>query len=333
MGRLPSPFHGSLGLLLALGALAPAARCAVAVDTQQDFAIALPPGPNDSGASLRESAVLWYPAQSCYYLVADVVPLDSSHHPNTYETGLHLWRSRDLADWTHLGTVVPVGSAGRFDAHGAASPAGMAIFQGAVYVAYSARKTAAFTQRGIGIAFSGDDPNRVPWTRLDRPVSDPPGEDDDPALVTVPGDDRLHLYHRTTGGPAGYRIVHTASRTPQIPESWDDAVDVTVRPEGVRAQELTGAIWLDGRMHLFVIEQGPGVTGIRIAHLVGDGPEGPFEAVKPGQRYLDYVPARVAYGGHFTPVLQDGKLVAAFWTVFQDGPRYGLLGHPVRWAP
>jgi len=143
----------------------------------------------------------------------------------------------------------------------------------------------------------------------------------------VPGDDRLHVYHRTTGR-GGYRIVHTASATPEIPSSWSPAADVTVRPDGVRAQELTGAVYVKGSMHLFVIEQGPKVKGIQIAHLAAHDPGAMFQEVDPTRRYLRDQPRGLAVGGHFTPVTRSGELEAAFWTARQSGHRYGLVGHP-----
>ena len=280
-------------------------------------------------ASIRESAVAWHPGNQCYYLVADVIPLASPHHPNTYETSLHLWRSHDLDEWVYIGEAVPKGDVtDSYQAHGSASAAGMVYRDGRLLVPFSARKTAQFTERGIGLAWSGPDPEKVPWTIAAQPISDLPGEDDDPAVLTIPGEDRLHLYHRTTGA-GGYRIVHTASTTPQDPGSWPTAVDVTTRPPGVRAQELTGAVYLGERVHLFIIEQGDGVDGIPIAHLVSERPEGPFEQASPSRRYLTSQPASLAYGGHFTPVVREGRLLAGFWTTWQTRTRYGLQGQPL----
>lgn len=303
----------------------------IELDATHAFVVELPGDTEAGEASLREHAVTWSPDNQCYYLVADVVPLDNPHHPNTYETDIHLWKSADLATWTYLGLAIPKGGAGRFDAHGVASPAGIVWYRGKLLAAYSARKTDTFTQRGIGLAWSGANPADLPWSKAEVAISDLLGEDDDPALLQIPGDNRLHLYHRTTGGESGYRIVHTASATPLAPDSWPDAVDVTRRPPGVRAQELTGAAWYDGLVHLFIIEQGDGVKGAPVAHLVSDSPDGPFRPADPENRYMDTAPARLAYSGHFTPVTRDGRLEAGFWTAFQSGPRYGLVGHPLSW--
>jgi len=299
-------------------------------DQSTTYEVALPGDTGVPAASIREHAIAWHPVRECYYLAADAVPLNSPHHPNTYETSIHLWRSPDLKTWTYLGVAVPKGGAGRFDAHGASSPAAMTYRDGRLYVAYSARKTERFTERGIGLAWSAEDPEVLPWSTNATAISDLPGEDDDPGVLTIPGDDRMHCYHRTTGGEAGYRIVHTYSSTPQDPDAWSQGADVTQRPDGIRAQELTGVAWINDQVHLFIIEHGDVAAGAPIAHLLSDSPEGPFRSADPAQRRQRALPKRLAYSGHFTPVVRDGHHIASFWTVFQAGPRYGLQGHPVQ---
>ena len=297
-------------------------------DAERRFAVALPADSPLGEASIREHAICWHPKREKFYLVADVVPLASRHHPNTYDTQLYLWSSPNLADWTLHGLAVPKGLPERhFDGFGTASPAGMAYLDGRLYVPYSARRTPRFTQRSIGLAYSGDDPEHVPWTKLDRPISDLVGEDDDAAALAEPGTGRLHVYHRTTG-PGGYRIVRAWSDAPNNAARWRPATPVTERPADVRAQELTGVARFDGRYHLFVIEHLT-AGGIKIAHLICDRPEGPFEPLEANRRYIERQPAGLAYGGHFTPVVQGGSLRAIFWTASQQGRRYGLLGHPM----
>jgi predicted GH43/DUF377 family glycosyl hydrolase len=301
----------------------------VSFDESLPYALALPDSSPVGAASIREHAVVWHPLREKFYLVADVVTLNSPHHPNTYESELYLWSGPNLRDWTFIGLVVPKGEPGdAYDAHGVASPAGMAYGNGKLYVPFSARRTAKFTGRSIGLAWSSEDPEQIPWTKSPAPISDLPGEDDDPAALSISGDGRLHLFHRSTG-EGGYRIVHTASASPEDPTSWPKAVDVTVRPEGVRAQELTGAFEGDGEIQLFVIEQGDAVGGIQVAHLASKEPDVVFQQANPAMRYLAGQPQQLAYGGHFSPVTKDGKLIAAFWTVFQEGQRYGLAGAPV----
>lgn len=287
------------------------------------FEIALPAGSPAGEASIREHAVAWHPTRQKFYLLADVVPLAHAHHPNTYDTQLWLWSSPDLVSWTLHGVAVKCGVPGAsYDGHGVASPAGMVFHAGKLYAPFSARRTPGFTQRSIGLAYSGDDPERLPWTKTTAPVSDLEGEDDDPALVAIEGDPRLHLYHRTTAG--GYRIVHTASATPDRPQSWPIARTVLERPADVRAQELTGAMCVEGRLHLLVIEHG---RSLEIGHYVSRDPQGPFAYADPAERFLTGQPATLAYGGHITPIVCQGRLVALSWTVVQAGKRYGIQGH------
>ena len=293
------------------------------------FEIALPPGAPTGAASLREHAVAWHPVRRAYYLIADVVPLENPAHPNTYETELYLWKSPDLRVWEFLGLAVPKGTdADAYDAHGVASPAGMAFWEGRLCVPFSARRTPAYRERSIGLAWSGENPEELPWTKTPVPVSDLPGEDDDPALVCEPAGRRLHLYHRTTG-PRGYEIVHTVSAAPRELSSWPTAKVVNERPPGVRAQELTGAAIVGGAFQIFVIEQDERVSGIRIAHLNAGAPEGPFVPRNPEHRYLTAPPPNVAYGGHATPIVREEAFVGISWTVFQSGPRYGLRGYAI----
>jgi len=298
-------------------------------DPAQQFEVALPAGAPQGEASLREHAIAWHPGKAKYYLVADIVPLASPHHPNTYDTDIGLWSSPDLAAWTFHGVAVQRGSPGAdYDGYGVASPAGMAYFRGRLWVSFSARRTPQFTRRSIGLAWSGDDPERVPWSKTPSPVSDLEGEDDDPAVITIGGDERLHLYHRTTAG--GYHIVHTTSARPMQPDSWPQAQRVTTPAADVRAQELTGAVVLDGQVHLFVIEHlRPG--GLKIGHFAAGQPDATFSYVDPARRFVDPQPPRLAYGGHLTPIVKEGQLVGLSWTVTQQGKRYGIEGHAAAW--
>jgi len=305
----------------------PGSACRIRRLRGDSWSVALPADHPAGPASIREHAIAWHPERCRFYLLADVVPLSNPHHPNTYGTGLHLWSSPDLAHWRYIGVAAPAGAPGAYAAHGAASAAGMVFFRGRLVAPFSARRTASYTGRSIGLAWSGPDPENLPWSTTPGPVSDTDGEDDDAAVVVMPGDECLHLYHRTTSG--GYHIVHTASASPFDPGSWPRAQPVVRPPPGVRSQELTGACVIEGVIHLFVIEMGPAVRGIRIAHLISERATGPFAPAWDG-RYLDDQPDGLAYGGHFTPVVRGERLVAASWTVFQEGPRYGILGCAVR---
>lgn len=293
------------------------------------FGIALPANSPVGEASLREHAYAWHPVKRRYYLVADVVPLCNPHHPNTYNTELYLWSSSNLTNWTFHGVAVPKGVPGEsYDGYGVASPAGMAYCRGRLWVPFSARKTQHYTQRSIGLAWSGADPEQLPWTKSDSPVSDLAGEDDDPAVISLPNEERLHLYHRATNG--GYHIAHTASATPDQPATWPTARPVTVRTADVRAQELTGVAFHDGQIHLFIMEH-LNPQGLEIGHFISRTPDAIFQYASLSKRFVDSQPKSRAYGGHVTPICREGLLVGLSWTVPQAGKRYGIAGYTARW--
>ncbi|MCA9014532.1 MAG: hypothetical protein KDA77_04290 [Planctomycetaceae bacterium] len=281
-------------------------------------------------ASLREHTIIWHPVKQKYYLLADVISLSSKHHPNSYESEIHLFSSKDLSRWHYHGVAINKGaSAGAYDRYGVASPVAATLKNGMILCPFSARRTEQFTRRSVGLAYSGVDPEQIPWQKTAEPISDLPGEDDDTALLSDDSGRRFHLYHRTAG-PDGYQIMHRESTDALQPGSWSNAVAVAPYPETVRAQELTGAALIDGAYHLFVIEhfyQG----AAKIAHLVSRTPAGPFQPFLKNQRYLQGKdqPKGLIYSGHITPVVKDGSLAAFFWTVSQKGKRYGLAGHPV----
>jgi len=281
-------------------------------------------------ASLREHTIIWHPLKKKYYLLADVISLKSKHHPNTYESEIHLFSSVELSNWNYHGVAITRGQVeGDHDRHGVASPVAATLVNGIIYCPYSARRTKTFTQRSVGLAYSFSDPEKIPWNKTPGPISDLPGEDDDVALVASEARTRFHLYHRTTGVD-GYQVVHSESTHPLKASAWTKAIPVSERPKTVRAQELTGAFQIEGRYHLFVIEH-LYKGGVKIAHLSSSNPAGPFHAFQKNQRYLNPSdqPKRIIYSGHITPVVKEGTINAWFWTVHQQGKRYGLLGHPV----
>lgn len=281
------------------------------------------------GKSIRENSIVWHPDQGKYYLLADVVDTSDPVHPNTYGTEIHLLSSADLKTWTYHGVAIEKGGVGEIGEFGVATPAGAAYFGGKIYCPFSARNTSGWTNRNIGLAWSGSDPEILPWTRADEAVANTSGEDDDPAVVAV--GDTLHLYFRTTGSAtvSGYHIAHAASSTPEDVGSWSTPVACTVNPEpGVRAQELTAAFLYGGKVHLFVMEQGGSESGT--AHLASSNPADPdFPQFDLSVRMVS-PPTTVAYNGHFTAVIgADGEPAAYTWTVFVDSytgaaTRYGL---------
>jgi len=300
----------------------------ITFDPSKTFRVELAADSPIGEASIREHAIAWHPVKRKFYLVADVVPLSKGHHPNTYDTDIHLWSSADLESWTYHGVAIEKGKPGEsFDGYGVATPVAMVFRDGELLAPFSARKTKSFGRRSIGLAWSGSDPEKVPWTKSSGPISDLDGNDDDCALLTLPGDNRVHLFHRIDGP---YRIVHTSSATPKQIDSWPKAVPVTPRPDDVRAQELTGMFSTNGTMRMLVIEH-LHAGGMKIADLQSRTPGGPFTASDRRNRYLptDSQPTDLAYSGMVTPVVRDGQVVAFFWCTFQKGKRYGLLGHPI----
>lgn len=69
-------------------------------------------GPTVSAAPdhVRMCAVMR--VQGVYYLYADYVPADNTYAPGTFDTGLHLFTSTDLIDWTHRGPIISPSSSG-----------------------------------------------------------------------------------------------------------------------------------------------------------------------------------------------------------------------------
>ena len=300
-------------------------KVGVSFNPERLFEVSLPAGSPMGEASIREHAIAWHPLKKKFYLIADVIPLSNPHHPNTYNTELYLWSSPDLKVWKFHGLAVPKGTDEKaYDRYGVASPAGMAWYRGRLWVPFSARRTPQFTKRSIGLAWSGDDPENLPWTKTSAPISDLAGEDDDPAVMTVDNDDRLHLYHRSTAG--GYKIVHTASSHPESPDSWGKACAVTEPMSDVRAQELTGVAFYQGRVHLFVIEHLL-TSGIKIGHFASRQPDAIFTYADCSHRFVDVQPSGLAYGGHLTPILQNNTFIGFSWTVSQAGKRYGIGGY------
>ncbi len=294
------------------------------------FRVELDKNSKPGESSIREHSIVWHSVKKKYYLLADVIPLSHPLHPNTYQTEIHLWSSMNLSHWKYHGVAVTMGKKRNdFDLYGASTPAGAAFFQGKIFVPYSARRTEKFRKRSIGLAWSSGNPEEIPWKKSSTPISDLEGEDDDPALISLGDNKEIHLYHRIAG-PDGYQIVHCQSNQPRASNSWSHAVPAVVRPDTVRAQELTGVVVINKTIHMFVIEH-LYKKGIRIAHLSSKQPEGPFVPIKNQSRYIpkSSQPENIIYSGHITPVSQNGELKAFFWTVKQTGKRYGLLGHPV----
>ena len=103
-------------------------------DRTNTFQVSLPEGSITGESSLREHSIVWHPEKKKYYLLADVIPLASDDHPNTYNTEIHLFSSPDLADWRYHGVAIRKGTAADdFDRYGVASPVAATLVDGVIY--------------------------------------------------------------------------------------------------------------------------------------------------------------------------------------------------------
>lgn len=295
---------------------------AVRLDTNNPVSIQL------AGQSIREHAIVWHSDKAKYYMMADVLSVSHPSHPNTYDSEIHLLSSTDLVTWTYHGVCIQKGTTGQIGQYGVATPAGAAFHNGKIYCPFSARNNAGFTGRSIGLAWSGPDPEIIPWTRAADAISDTtgPGEDDDPAVVSVDG--TLHVYFRSSGTAerSGYFIAHAQSDTPEDASSWSAPVPCTVNPEpGVTAQELTAAVYFGGQVHLFVMEHQGAATGT--AHLASADPAAADFAQYRTERFVPVTPGGMVYNGHFGIVMRGSEIKAFTWTVDVDGTQYAIELH------
>ncbi|MBT3380675.1 MAG: family 43 glycosylhydrolase [Lentisphaerae bacterium] len=219
--------------------------------------------PMPSG-SVRESSVIH--VDGTWYMYADVVPWSSPHHPNTYDTGIHLFTSRTGADWKHRGRVLE-GTPGTWDEGGTATP-GAVSFAGQVWLFYSGRERRnGRGHRHIGLALATDPEG--PFKKLGGPAIDGPGAKDDPCPVVSPGKDEVRLYFRRATGT--YSIDLATTRRPRGP--WEQHGPVVEAHGDLRATESTDAKVIDGVTLLAVMEQyhSPG-KGIRtVLYAARDG--------------------------------------------------------------
>jgi len=58
-------------------------------------------------ASIREHTIVWHPLKKKYYLLADVIPLKSKYHPNTYESEIHLSQVAIYRTGSTMGLQLP----------------------------------------------------------------------------------------------------------------------------------------------------------------------------------------------------------------------------------
>lgn len=217
-----------------------------------------------TAGSVRESSVIQ--VAGVWYMYADVVPWNNSHHPNTYDTGIHLFTSPDGTAWTHGGIVLK-GTDTAWDEGGTATP-GAVWFGGQVWLFYSGRELRnGRGHRHIGLALATRPDG--PFEKLATPVIAGPGAKDDPCPVVSSDGAEVRLYYRRAAGK--YSIDLASAQQPAGPWLQHGAV---VQAEGdLRATETTDARVVDGVTLLVVMEQyhSPG-RGIRtVLYAADDG--------------------------------------------------------------
>lgn len=277
--------------------------------------------------SIRENCVFYYPPNGNYYLLCDIIPDSSPYFPNSYDTEIGLYKSTDLENWTYLGIAIEKGGVGELAEFGVASCSGAAYFNGKIYAPFSARNNGApnFNNRSIGLAFTSE-PESLPWSKVSTAILNTSGEDDDPCIMTIPSDDYLHCYWRTTESNL-YKIVHSKTKTPEVVSSWSTPNDSTQPINGV-AQELSSCAYFDGRIQMYVMQQGGGQTGT--SHLVSYDADGLFTQAFADNKFFNNID-NIIYNGHITPIVKDYIVLGWTWTVSQnDSGKYGLLGYRVK---
>ena len=187
------------------------------------------------GFSPRQSSACWF--HGCCYLLCDIVPWDNPYHPDTYDSSIGFYRTKDLLLWEYLGEVVPKGQPGEWNSGGVGTPS-VCVFNDRVYVAYSGRTQAGGGgHRFIGVkeANHPEGPFR-PVPELMVRLDDIDYTVDDPCLITSnaegtgPGNDRLHLIYRQ-------RLIDHRQRTD--PGNPGENQSVRLREQTVRMRHMT----------------------------------------------------------------------------------------------
>ena len=237
--------------------------------------------------SVRQTSAIWF--EGGYYLYADIVPWDNPHHPDTYDTSIHLFTSDNAESWRYEGEIISKNDGGDWTTAGVATP-GACVFGGRVYVAYSVRgKPDGSGHRFLGIS-EAEDPRgtfrELPQLRVIPEDVDYSRERtflllDDPQLVacnadgTGPGDERLDLYYRRSlndfsgrdrGGRA--QALEYDIRTSYVVDFdagvWSQPHPVVkALPGGV--VETVDARWMEGRLVMIVLGYDNGEMGVYLS--------------------------------------------------------------------
>ena len=178
-----------------------------------------------------------------YWIYADVVPWDSPHWPNTYDTSIHAFSSPDCRTWHYHGELIRHRQPGAWDFGGVATP-GAVCLDGCIHVFYSGRTNPDGSgPRHIGMA-TATDPGG-PFVKAEEPVlrSTHAGcHLDDPAPVPSADGDGIDLYFRQADHhrpPPNYSIRLTRSRNGG--KTWSAPVTVLQADERIRAYETVEA--------------------------------------------------------------------------------------------
>jgi len=258
--------------------------------------------------SVRKTSAVWFEGR--YYLYADVIPWDNPHHPDSYDTAIHLFSSDDAEQWRHHGEVIGKDAAGEWTASGVATP-GACVFDGKVCVAYSVRGNSDGSgHRFIGVSMA-DHPAgpfrevsslRIVPDDVDYAHTDPMLLLDDPCPVacnadrTGPGDERLDIFYRrslnrNTRGPdhgtaLEYDIRHRSASDSD--GSWGSPhTVVTAHPGDV--VETADVRWINESLVMIVLSYTQGEMAV---YLSQDGTD--FVPASPHllESYLDiFMPA------------------------------------------
>jgi len=217
------------------------------------------------GHSVRETSAV--KTHGRWFAYADVVDWSNPHHPNTYNTAIHLFTSSDGCQWEHKGLVLAGGGANDWDKGGVASP-GAAWFRGKLWLFYSGREFAdGRGHRHIGLAVA--ESPEGPFRKLPTPVATGGRHDhtDDPCPVVSPEGDELRLYYRHARSD-GYKICLASAEDPESPWHLEGAV---LHCAGdVRAMETTEAKVFGSTTLVLVMEQFHEKPGIKTGAWLSD---------------------------------------------------------------
>ncbi len=222
--------------------------------------------------SIRQNSAIWF--DGYYWLYADVVPWDNPYHPDTYDTSIHLFKSKDAENWKYSGEIIGRYQAGQWTANGVATP-GACVFDGRIYVSYcvrGARDGSGHCMIGLSAADYPTGPfrelteHRVFESDFDYSKDHPTLRMDDPYLVasnadgTGPGNERLYLYYRQSlndflnpvnrGEALDYRICCRSLTKSE--GKWSEPYTVLHAPEG-HVAEVADVRWIDGRLIMTVL--------------------------------------------------------------------------------